>query len=68
LHLWPREDNNDLENLDVILGWADLAMYQAKDAKRNQICFYQQKLAKKTGNLNNNKIRYRNKIPPYFYI
>jgi len=36
-----------LESLDVILGRADLAMYQAKDVKRNQIYFYQQKLAEK---------------------
>jgi len=32
---------NHLGSKEDILSWADTAMYQAKDAGRNQICFYQ---------------------------
>jgi len=35
--------NNDSSSNPNILGWADAAMYQAKDAGRNQVCFYHSK-------------------------
>jgi len=36
--------NNDLSSNDDVLGWADAAMYQAKDAGRNQVCFHHKRI------------------------
>lgn len=36
--------NGSIENQADILKWADLAMYEAKDADRNQVRFYSEKV------------------------